>query len=222
MKSSTPDWTICVPTVVTRGELFQRLVDRLAPQVEKANGRVEVLVFYNNFERQLGIVRKMLVDDAKGTYVSFIDDDDLVVEDYVETILPLLDGVDYIGFNVEFWSNGTRVNLPVTHSIKNTGWHEDGNGFYRQGVHTNPVRTELARKYGGYEGSDYRIGIPEDILYHDNISPHLKTEHYINRDMHIYLQTSSHAWGQSQPVDGDWERPTLPKFFRFHKESTKV
>lgn len=219
--SSRVKWSICIPTVVTRGELFQRLVDRLAPQVEKANGQVEVVVFYNNFERQIGLLRKLLVDDARGEYLNFIDDDDLVVEDYVETILPLLDGVDYIGFNVEFWSNDTKIELPTTHTIKNKGWYEDGTGFYRRGVHTNPVRTELARKYAGYEGSDYTKNKPEDILYHDNISPHLKTEHYIPRDMHIYLQTSDHAWGKFQGVDGDWKRPVLPKFFRFHKESTK-
>lgn len=218
-------WSILIPTVVTRPELFERLANRLAPQVAKYKGDVEVVVYWNNFEQQVGKIRQQMVEESKAEYVNFIDDDDLVVEDYVDTIYPLLDGVDYIGFMVDFYTNGTKVNKPVIHSLTVDRWHETESGFYRRGVHTNPVKRELAVKYGGYDGGNYdpELGrvIAEDSLYADNIGPHLKTEHYIPRPMHIYYQTDDHAWGVFKEQEGKYKRPKLPKYFRFHPGSTK-
>lgn len=220
MSNLAPKWSICIPTVVDRPQLFERLRDCLAPQVEQANGQVEVVVFWNNYERQLGELRQMLVEDARGDYLNFIDDDDLVVEDYVETILPYLDGVDYIGFMVDFFVNGNRNHKPVIHSLECSGWYEDETGFYRRVVHTNPIRTELARRYARYDQSDYKVKQPEDILYHRNMDAYVHTQHYIPCPLHIYQQTDSHAWDRFVPIDGVYVRPKLPKYFRFHKEST--
>lgn len=213
-------WSILIPSVVTRGELLNRLVERLAPQIERANGQVEVVVFWNNFERQIGKLRQMMLEDARGEYVNFIDDDDLVSEDYVETILPLLDGVDYIGFKVAFYENGQKNSLPVIHSMTCESWHETGEGFYRRAVHTNPIKKELALQ-GRYDLSDYTKGIPEERVYHDNVSPLLKTEHFIDKELHIYLQTNDHTFKRFHGEEGDWKRPKLPEHFRFHKDSTK-
>lgn len=211
-------WSILIPTVVDRPQPFNRLIDRLAPQMNK---QVEVVVFWNNYERQLGELRQLLLEEAKGEYVSFVDDDDLVVEDYVETILPMLDGVDYIGFMVDFYSNGTKVNKPVVHSLKCEGWYEDATGFYRRGVHTNPVKREIAIKHANYNQSDYTSNQPEDILYAKNIDAHLHTEHFIPRPMHIYLQTNDHAWDRFSGVNDTHKRPKLPKHFRYHPLSTE-
>jgi len=214
-------WSILIPSVVNRPQLLDRLVSRLAPQVKEFDGGVEVVIFWNNYERQLGELRQLMLVDAQGEYVNFIDDDDLVVEDYVKTIFPLLDGVDYIGFMVDFYSNGTKVNKPVMHSLKCEGWYEDSNGFYRRGVHTNPIKRDIALAHANYDQSDYTSKRPEDVLYAKNIDPYLKTEHYIPRPLHIYEQTDNHAWARFESIDGQYDRPILPDYFRFHPLSTK-
>lgn len=215
--------TILIPTVVDRAEKFQRLVDCLAPQIIKYGGDVQVLVLWNNYERQIGAVRQKLLEEADSSYVVFIDDDDLVTDDYVDTIYPLLDGVDYIGYKVAFYDNGRKVNKPVIHSIKNTGWYDDDSGFYRRGVHINPVLRKIALK-GRYDMGDYRAETPrpEDETYHKNIDKYLKTENFIDREMYIYHQTDDHAFGKFIPLEGEFKKPILPKYFKYHPESTET
>lgn len=214
-------WSILIPSVVDRAPLLDRLIKKLEPQVKQFRGEVEVVIFWNNYERQLGELRQLMLVDAKGEYLNFIDDDDLVVDDYVETIFPLLDGVDYIGFMVDFFVNGSKVNRPVIHSLKCSGWNDDAAGFYRRAVHTNPVKRDLALEFANYDMSNYKKEHPEDILYHNNMEGHLHTEHFIPRPLHIYEQTDNHAWGRFESVDGEHDRPSLPDYFRFHPLSTK-
>lgn len=212
-------WSILIPSVVTRGELLKRLIERLQPQVKNANGEVEVVIFWNNFERQIGEIRQMMLEEAKGDYVSFIDDDDLVPEYYVEKILPNLDGVDYIGFRIAFYQNGVKNQLPVIHSLACKGWYETDEGFFRRAVHINPIKKGFAF-IGGYDQADYTKGIPEERIYHDTVSPLLKTEHFIDEELYIYLQTNDHMFKRFHGAEGSFKRPELPKYFRYHPEST--
>lgn len=211
-------WSILIPSVVTRDEDLQRLVNCLAPQVEKYKGDIEVLVHWNNFEKGIGPVRQELIDDAKGEYVNFIDDDDMVVGDYCDTIYPLLDGVDYIGFKVDFYSNG-QLQRPVIHSLTCEGWMENQDGFYRRVTMINPIKRSIAKKSKVADG-DYKKGVPEEKVYADNLDKITKTEHFIDRPMHIYTPGNS-VFARFDSESGDFVRPKLPKYFRFCKGSTK-
>ncbi len=210
-------WSILIPSVVTRGENLQGLIDCLSPQVEKYKGDIEVLIHWNNFEKGIGPVRQELIDDAKGEYINFIDDDDMVVSDYCDTIYPLLDGVDYIGFRVDFYSGG-QLQRPVIHSLTCEGWIENQDGFYRRVTMINPIKRSLALKSKVGEG-DYKKGIPEERVYADNLDKITKTEHFIDKPMHIYTPGNS-VFNKFDSEVGDWKRPKLPKYFRFSKYST--
>ena len=63
------------------------LFDKLNEQISKFQDKVELLVLIDNKKRTLGAKRNEMIGLAKGEYVVFIDDDDLVSEDYVESIL---------------------------------------------------------------------------------------------------------------------------------------
>lgn len=211
-------WCIMIPTVVDRGEKFQRLVDTLAPQVAKYKGDIQVTVFWNNYERELSQLRQLMIETATGDYINFIDDDDLVSDDYCDTIYPLLDGVDYIGFMVAFYQKGQKMR-PVSHSLANKGWYDDDSGFYRRATLINPTKRELMLM-AGFEQSDYHRQIPEDITYAAAADDILKTEHFANKELHIYLPTDDHAWSNFTPKEGEFKRPKLPKYFKYHPEST--
>lgn len=210
-------WSILIPTVVTRPDEFKRLVDILAPQVEKYKGDIEVVAYWNNFENGIGKVREQLIVDAKGEYINFIDDDDLVVEDYCDTIYPLLDGVDYIGFRVKFLSNG-QEQKPVIHSLTCNAWEDTQEGYYRRVTMINPIKRSLALKSNVGKG-DYKKGIPEEKVYADTLDKITKTEHFIDRPMHIY-QPSSSVFNRFESEGGSFKRPELPKYFRFSRYST--
>lgn len=211
-------WQIIIPTVVDRPEQFARLRDTLAPQVEKYKGDIEVLVCWNNYETELAALRQNLIEEATAEYTNFIDDDDNVVDNYCETIYPLLDGVDYIGFRVGFYQNGVKQK-PVIHSLTCEKWEDTPDGYYRRGTLINPTKRELMLK-AGFKNADYRKDIPEDTAYAANIDPLLTSEHFIDEDMHIYMPTDDHAWQRLTSLGGDWKRPKLPKYFRFSKHST--
>jgi len=205
---------LLIPTVVSRPEYFERLVERLAPQLKDG---VEVVVLWNNFERGIGEIRQLMMESATAEYIMFIDDDDMVPEDFIETVYPLLDGVDYIGWKVDFTSNGKKMKLN-SHSIKHRGWYDDNEGFFRQVVHKNPVRRELALK------ARYDQGWPEDYTWSIAVSPHAKTEHYIDREMYHYdhnYDTSLYLGDRLHPREGEFTRPKLPKGFKYHPLSTK-
>ena len=60
---------------------------------------VECLVAIDNREATIGAKRNQLLKDSTGDYVCFIDDDDIVSEEYVERILEgTHSGADCISF----------------------------------------------------------------------------------------------------------------------------
>lgn len=211
-------WQIIIPTVVDRPDQFARLRDTLAPQVAKYKGDIEVLVCWNNYETELSELRQKLIEETTAEYINFIDDDDNVAENYCDSIYPLLDGVDYIGFKVGFYQNGVKQRQ-VIHSLLCEKWEDTSDGFYRRGTLINPTKREFMLK-AGFKHSDYRKGIPEDITYADRVSKLLKTEHFIDDEVHIYMPTDHHAWEHFDQVAGEHKRPELPKYFKFSKYST--
>lgn len=192
--------------------------------MDKYKGKIEILIFYNNFEHTIGYIRQKMNDDAKGEYISHIDDDDIVPHDFCKTIMPLLDGVDYIGFNVEL-RNNDKLLKPVFHSLKYNEWKEDETGFYRGVTHLNPLKTEIARKatyLSLKNGEDYNwtVGVHKYMDAERNKGRKF-TEHYINRNMYIYDH-----WGHAPMTDRDRMREVIkPRYnsknVRFHSESTK-
>lgn len=210
-----PLWQILLPTVVDRNMEFARLADRLAPQIEKYNGDIEVVVFWNNYEREISSLRQLMIETATAKYTNFVDDDDLVSEDYCDQIYPLLDGVDYIGHEIEFG------NAKVIHSLTCTGWIDDGNTYYRRGTYINPTKRTLMLK-AAFKNADYREGIAEDITYSKNIDKLLKTEHFVPEKLYIYRPTDKHAWNNFEPLKGNFLKPVLPKYFKYHPDSTEI
>lgn len=212
-------WQITIPTVIDRPEQFARLRDTLAPQVAEYKGDIEVLVCWNNYETELSKLRQRLLEETTAEYVNFIDDDDNVAQNYCSTIYPLLDGVDYIGFRVGFYQNGAKQK-PVIHSLTCEKWDDNQDGYFRRGTLINPTKRKLMLR-AGFKDADYHKGIPEDITYANNVDKLLKTEHFIDEEMHIYMPTDHHAWERFEPI-GNLEliRPELPKYFKFSKWST--
>lgn len=205
-----PDWTILVATLGQRQERFQRLLTYLLPQVENAAGRVNVLAYWNNGERPLADIRQALVEEANGTFVSFVDDDDLVSPTYVTRILPLLNhDIDYVGFRLQCYVDGSPLK-PTYHSLRYDQWYDDERGFYRDVSHLNPVRRELALK------ADFRrTEPPEDVAWADQLRGILKTERFVDDVMYSYYSSSyDTTW---RP--GSVQQPRVGQFFRLAVDS---
>lgn len=189
-------WTLGVLTVPPRVEKLKELLEVLEPQITK---EIQLIVLYNNFEKSLGDLRQQIVEQAKGEYISFIDDDDMVPDDFCKTILPHLNGKnDYIGFKVAFFNNGVR-RKPVYHSLRYRDWSEDDKGYYRDITHLNPLKRSIALQ-GTFKG-----GPGEDISWANQLRGKAKKEHFIDREMYEYRHSSTDTLSNG-PRPGDIRR----------------
>ena len=215
----TPRWNILIATLAQRQDRFLRLLNELMPQVARYEGYVLVTAFWNRGEYSLGEIRQDLVTASDATYVSFVDDDDSVPPYHVEEVMKRLgrgdEGVDYVGWQMQCYSDGTPLK-PTFHSLRYRGWYDDDQGYYRDVSHLNPIRRELALR------ADFRLGEPpEDVSWVDQVRGHVRTEEYVDRVMYHYYSSSADSTWRGVTVDSQWRRPIVGHpHFTFHPRSS--
>ena len=203
---TAPDWTILIATLGRRRERLLALLNGLMPQVDEADGAVAVLALWNNGERPLPDIRQDLVDAAAGRYVSFVDDDDKLPPYFVREVRPLLDGVDYIGWRMQFIKDG-QAHKPTIHSLRYKDWHENEDGYYRDITHLNPVRRDLVAAHTSFTGR-----WPEDHGWAEGLRGHLHTEHYIDEIMYYYWFSTGDSTFVSWSDSSRWNSgPSAPE-----------
>lgn len=213
-----PRLSILIATVGEREERFKRLVEVLKPQVESYGDKIEVLVFWNNCEKSIAEIRQSLIEEARGVYVAFVDDDDMVPDYYCDRIMNALQtNPDQVGWVQQLYWDGVKTK-PTFHSIKYDGWSEDVNAYYRECSHLNPIKREIALKipFTGYDG-------PEDLNWAQRVASFVDTEEYIDDVMYLYYYNSADSiWQTGKVPDRNYTRPNLPKHFRYHPDSKSV
>lgn len=182
--------SILVCHLPSREEEIGNLVRVLAPQVEAYPTDVEVIV--NATEGiTVGEKRNRLVRDSAGDYVAFIDDDDLVADNYVSLILTATESKpDCCSLLGEYRSNGVYQGI-FEHSILHLAWQtveserEPDIKWVRPPNHLNAIRRDLVLQV---PFADKSFG--EDKDFSDQIRPLLKTEVEIPQLIYTYLHRS--------------------------------
>lgn len=215
-----PTWAILIPTIVQREPLFLRLLDVLLPQLDAHAGRVRVVAWRNTGTPRLAELRDAMVRTADAEYVSFIDDDDLVPEFYVDEVERALSSrPDHVGYKLEYSVDGVPKEV-VDHSLRHGRWHRNIEGMLvRDFTHVDPVRREHAER-GRFASA--RPGRAEDRVWCKQVRPFLFTETYIDKVMYHYLWSqSTSSWQRPErlaPAAGP--RPVIDRpFFSWHERS---
>ena len=177
-------WTIAILTIPERKLDLTRIKGMLQYQINNSQHVTDIELLINNKSGTVGEKRQWCLEHAKGDYINFVDDDDLVAHDYIEKIYPLLDGVDYVGFMLQHYRNGEKMK-PTYHSLEYDTWFEDEDGWYRGVSHLNPIKLEIA-KQGAFSGE-----YGEDFRWAQLVHP--KTSHYINEPMYFYFYSEKHS-----------------------------
>ena len=143
--------SILTCTINGREDKLKKLEEVLRPQLITDNS-VEWIIKKELPNKQggptIGANRNALLEDARGEYVCFVDDDDFVSEDYVELILKAIESSpDVVGIKGHYFSGNNPPEVFI-HSIQYKEWFTKDKIHYRCPNHLNPVKRELAIKAG--------------------------------------------------------------------------
>jgi glycosyltransferase involved in cell wall biosynthesis len=177
------DLSILIPTLPTRIDEYYRLMKMLLNQIKQHNleNRVQILSICDTKDISVGEKRNMLINSSNGRYVCFIDDDDIVSDDYLIQIFRAIESnADVITFCGEYVENELRT--PFSISRVHRGNYNEAGMLYRLPNHLCPVKREIAvsclfthKNFG------------EDSDYADKINQHIRNEFHIQDKLYFYL-----------------------------------
>jgi len=180
---NVPILSILTPSVPERIDShLKKLMDKLKKQI--GDKRVEHLVFLDNRKRSIGYKREALVEIAKGKYMAFVDDDDDVSDDYIDSLLEAIkSNADVITFKQKCLVND---NLPsvINFSLKNKVNQEYFPNviIQRMPFHVCAWKSDIAKKYK-FTDKNYS----EDWFWSQQLIKEAKTEYHIDKIIHTYI-----------------------------------
>ena len=180
-------WTIGILTLPQRQEQLSKLMYLLEMSMPYAySHRIEIIVNSDDGTKTVGQKRNEILDKAKGKYISFIDDDDMVQASYLQKITMKLDTdlYDGIGFWGIYYVSGNPL-MMFSHANSNNGHFKDEMGRQHRPLnHLNPVRTSIARKIRFPEKN-----FGEDADYCDRLleSKMINSEYVFDEALYHYL-----------------------------------
>lgn len=179
--------SILICTMPERRAMLDALIITLNKQINRslvdidANGSVDL---------SIGQKRNELLDNARGEYVCFIDDDDEVASDYIPTILESLSSSpDCLSLRGVMTWDGQNPEL-FEHSIKYDKWITTINSikYERYPNHLNVIKSSIAKEF---KFPEINFGEDHDWAKQIHESGLLKHEVYIDKVLYNYKYVSN-------------------------------
>ncbi|SFX06452.1 Glycosyltransferase like family 2 [Thermoactinomyces sp. DSM 45891] len=140
--------SILIPSIPERASCLARLVNELQRQSDRFP--VEILTFVDNKKRSIGTKRNDLIQQAKGDFVVFVDDDDRVSTDYIDSLMSAIrqtPDADCITFDVEVSLGGIIKKICKYDIVYGKDKLEDEQYYYRNPNHIMCFSKKLASQY---------------------------------------------------------------------------
>jgi glycosyltransferase involved in cell wall biosynthesis len=177
------DLSILIPTLPARIDEYFRLIKILNNQIKINNleSRVQILSICDTKDMSVGEKRNLLIKSSNGRYVCFIDDDDIVADNYLIQIFRAIESnADVITFCGEYVEN--NLHTPFSISRLHRGNFNEAGMLYRLPNHLCPIKREIAINC---LFTDKNFG--EDSDYADKINQHITNEFHIQYKLYFYL-----------------------------------
>lgn len=191
--------SILIPTIPERSNEFDVLFNKLTEQKTECerlhDSLEEVEIIYATGLRHdqggvtVGAKRNSLVEQAQGKYLCFVDDDDNIPGNYVESLLRLCQNdADIITFKQLlktdfYWS---IVNFNIAHEENEEATPEQE--IKRRPFHVCPIRSEIAKKYLFPDKNN-----AEDWAWMEQVLSEVVTQSHSNLILHEYNHSSVHS-----------------------------
>ncbi len=195
--------SILLPTIYEHQAMFDKLHKELKNQCQKAGiwNEIEILFELDDRTMSIGNKRQLLLERSLGKFVTFIDADDWIPEDYCLTFWNIIKEnpeIDCIGFMQQCSHNGQGAKIACL-SNEWDAWQEKVQGFdyVRTPFFPNPIKREIAIQIG-YR--DMRFGEDKDFSDRLKASQLVKNEYCIDKIMYYYrYQHGSHEQKYGKP-----------------------
>ena len=178
--------SILIPTVHNRRNTFlPRILDQIYSQYDKLSPdkqkEVEILVFMDNKTIMLGDKRNLMIEQAQGDYVVFVDDDDRISDKYIDSILTATyENKDAIVFLCEVTVNNDTPKI-CYYSMEYARDYNDSGKYYRLPNHICAVKKSITETV-----QFPSISYGEDSGYSKKLKPLLKSETKIDEVLYYY------------------------------------
>jgi glycosyltransferase involved in cell wall biosynthesis len=197
--------------LTSRDEMRSKLVGELNSQISSLPNinSVEVIVNVDDGSKTTGAKRQEVVDQAKGEYICFIDDDDWVDPNYLNEIFLALaskpDCVTFKGLITTDGKNPEEFNFSLDYP--QNIWEQDAKGVHMRCPSTFcPIKSSIAKQFKYKD-----IYCAEDRIWAIEIWPLLGTEVHI--DKHLYFNRSTSGGTEAQKEDKiKQSRPIVDSF----------
>jgi GT2 family glycosyltransferase len=180
------DLSVLICSTHTRWQTFgKRIQEQVWAQYEALSAdmqmRVEILMLTDNKAMMLGHKRNVMVDAAQGRYVVFVDDDDRLEPDYLDSLLSATShDADVITFLVNVSINGGEPKI-CRYSKDFRADHNTTDAYHRLPNHICAVKRELVSQV-----SFPNLAYGEDSAYSKLLHPLLDSEFCIDRVLYHY------------------------------------
>lgn len=180
-------WSILICTIDERKESLDKLCTKLKAQIKnlELSDQIEILCCRDKRgQNTIGLKRNTLLEQSCGKYISFIDDDDDIHDDYIKLIYEkLLNNPDCVSLTGIITTNSQDPKKFI-HSIKYKNWFENKNTYFRSPNHLNAIKRAVAIQFAFPEKN-----FAEDAEWSNAIakSELLKIEEVIDIPYYFYL-----------------------------------
>lgn len=180
--------SVLVASVVERHGSFTALMNELNKQRDELGEHaheVEFVTHIDNKEISIGAKRQGLLEKSRGKFLCFIDDDDMILQNYLYRIHKAITDhpdIDCVGIRGIMYTDGRKLENWKVSSIYNA-WMDNVDGFrYVRCIHHwCPVRRDHALAVGF---PDFRFG--EDHPYSMGLREYCKNEYFIDENIYQY------------------------------------
>lgn len=160
------------------------VLDKLKTQQTKD---VEIILLFDNRQLTLGAKRNIVLERATGDYIAFVDDDDDISDDYIETLLTA--SKDVLTFKTAHYIDGA-FNKEVVYSTTK-GNRNRPDHYIRWANAICCWRTEFARGVGYGD-----VTFAEDTDFGSRAAKKNPKEQFVNKVLYKHLWSSETSTGE--------------------------
>jgi len=177
-------FTICILSIPSRLEkclipLYNKLLEQA-----KDHPEVEILCLVDNKSMTIGEKRQSMVDIARGRWIGFLDDDDDVADDYIESLVEAMTEkpADVITFDQYCVVNGDEFTV----NFKMGNKHEQYIPTSTKYLNRPPYHMCFWHRKIAKNVKFQPISYGEDISWCSAMYPYIHSETHIDKMLHHY------------------------------------